>query len=281
MDEEAKRLTPKKDVLRELYLKSGNQCAFPGCHHVIIDSEGNFVGQICHIEAAEGEGERFNSKMTNEERRAFSNLMLMCYDHHIVTNNVAEYRVERLKHMKAEHEAKFTDIAGVIRGSIVDHTKMVKATYPSSLTRYCEVYGLSKDRVSPSISELIERFNQFADQLSKLPINTRELLVILVERAEEYGLSSSNQGMRVLPPEIEFVTGLKRNQLKEHLDILKQHRLASIIICEDDGIEVEYIFLFHKNKSGVSEWLDIKDFCTQTDTPLAEIIENLQFHLFD
>jgi len=277
--EEVKRLEPKMKVLRELYLKSGNQCAFPGCVRVIIDSDGNFVGQVCHIEAAEKGGERFNPKMTNEERRAFSNLMLMCYDHHVVTNNVAAYRVERLKQMKADHEAKFTDIAGVIRGSIVDHTKMVTATYPSSLTRYCEVYGLSKDRRSPSISELIERFNQFADQLSKLPISTREILVILVERADEYDLGSSSQGMRVLPSEIEFVTGLKRKQLKDHLDILKQHQFASIITCEDDGTEVEYIFLYHK--SGINEWLDIKEYCTKTGIPLAEIIENLRFHLLD
>lgn len=279
MAEEVKRLTPKKEVLRELYLKSGNQCAFPGCAHVMIDSDGNFIGQICHIEAAEVGGERFNPKMTNEGRRAFSNLMLMCYPHHTVTNNVAEYPVERLKQMKADHEAKFTDIAGVIRGSIVDHTKMVTATYPSTLTRYCEVFGLRKDRISPSISELIERFIQFADQLSKLPINTRELLVILIERAEEYDLSSSNQGMRVLPFEIESVTGLKRNQLKDHLDILKQHQFASIITCEDDGIEAEYIFLSHK--SGINEWLDVKEYCTQTDITLAEIIVNLRFHLLD
>jgi hypothetical protein len=81
--EKIKRLTPKTEVLRELYLKSGNQCAFSGCPRVMIDSDGNFVGQICHIEAAEEGGERFNHKQTNEDRRAFNNLMLMCYEHHV------------------------------------------------------------------------------------------------------------------------------------------------------------------------------------------------------
>ena len=54
----------------------------------MIDDDGTFVGQVCHIEAAEKGGERFNEKQTNEERRNFANLMLMCYDHHRVTNDV-------------------------------------------------------------------------------------------------------------------------------------------------------------------------------------------------
>lgn len=59
----------------ELYLKSGNQRAFPGGYNAMVDDNGNFIGQICHIEAAEAGGERFNPNMTNEERRSFDNLM--------------------------------------------------------------------------------------------------------------------------------------------------------------------------------------------------------------
>jgi hypothetical protein len=39
---------------------------------------GVFIGQLCHIEAAEEGGQRFNERMTNEERRAFENLLLLC-----------------------------------------------------------------------------------------------------------------------------------------------------------------------------------------------------------
>lgn len=35
-DEEVKRLAPKQEVLRELYIKSGNECAYPGCHNVLV-----------------------------------------------------------------------------------------------------------------------------------------------------------------------------------------------------------------------------------------------------
>jgi hypothetical protein len=110
----AKRKTPDKDTLRELYLKSGNRCAFPDCTRVMLNKDGVFVGQICHIEAAEEGGERFNCAMSDEERAAFPNLMLMCYEHHVITNNVDTYPVPVLQAMKAEHEAKFTDPAQAI-----------------------------------------------------------------------------------------------------------------------------------------------------------------------
>lgn len=107
----AKRKKPSPDTLRELFLKSGNQCAFPNCSDFMLNREGVFIGQICHIEAAEDGGERFNENMTDEERASFQNLMLMCYPHHQVTNDVEAYPVARLQAMKAEHEAKFTDVA--------------------------------------------------------------------------------------------------------------------------------------------------------------------------
>ena len=100
IDEDVKRLAPKQEVLRELYIKSGNQCAFPECHNVLVDEKGNFVGEVCHIEAAMPGGERFNPNMTNEERRSYDNLLLMCHHHHVVTDDVKEYTVERLKKIK-------------------------------------------------------------------------------------------------------------------------------------------------------------------------------------
>jgi hypothetical protein len=33
--------------------------------------------------------------------------MLLCYEHHRITNNVANFPVERLRKMKAEYEGKF------------------------------------------------------------------------------------------------------------------------------------------------------------------------------
>lgn len=135
MAKKSARLIPKGETLREVFLKSGNQCAFPGCSRLMMDKDGVFVGQVCHIEAAEEGGERFNDDTPPENRRAFANLMLLCYDHHQVTNNVAKYPVADLQKMKAEHEAKFTDPEAKMLQAIEDQTKAVVATPPKSLRK--------------------------------------------------------------------------------------------------------------------------------------------------
>jgi len=96
-----KRLDPTANTIKDLFLKSGNECAYPNCNNNMYD--GNYIGQICHIEDAMP-GDRYNPDKTNEQNREETNLMLMCYEHHVETNDIEKYPVIGLKEMKFEHE---------------------------------------------------------------------------------------------------------------------------------------------------------------------------------
>lgn len=101
------RLAPKTNVLRALFARSGNQCAFPGCTQPLINLKNKFIAQVCHIEAASEGGERYNPNGNDEHRRSYENLVIFCYPHHIETNDVDDYPVERLLEIKSEHEKMF------------------------------------------------------------------------------------------------------------------------------------------------------------------------------
>lgn len=101
------RLAPKIEILRALFSRSGNQCAFSGCSHPIVNSKNKFIAQVCHIEAAKEGAERYNSKSNDEYRRSYENLIIFCYRHHIETDDVSEYTVSKLIEMKNEHEQMF------------------------------------------------------------------------------------------------------------------------------------------------------------------------------
>lgn len=101
------RLPPRTEALRALFARSGNRCAFPGCTALLVNERNHFIAQVCHIESAEVGGERFNATQTDEERRSYDNLILLCYPHHVETNDVALYSAERLRLVKAEHERLF------------------------------------------------------------------------------------------------------------------------------------------------------------------------------
>ena len=98
------RLAPKIEVIRALFARSGNRCAFPGCDHPLVNQKNQFISQVCHIESAKPGGERYNPHSTDEERRGYDNLVLLCYAHHIETNDVSAFPAERMREIKAKHE---------------------------------------------------------------------------------------------------------------------------------------------------------------------------------
>ena len=94
---------------RRLDILSGNQCAAPDCTKPLIaKDEQTILSKICHIEAASPGGARFNPNMTDDERRSFDNLIILCDEcHSIIDNKINEpdYPVKLLKEWKTEHEA--------------------------------------------------------------------------------------------------------------------------------------------------------------------------------
>jgi hypothetical protein len=102
---------PSAKTYNLLYAKSSNCCAFPGCTNPITIGQ-TLVGNVCHIKAASSGGPRYDPKQTNEDRHGYENLLLMCSIHNkIVDSDEAAYTVERLKQMKADHEARSMPIS--------------------------------------------------------------------------------------------------------------------------------------------------------------------------
>lgn len=98
----------KIEDCRRLFAMTGNQCAFPDCTQQLIDQDGDYLGNVCHIEASRKSGPRFNLEMTNEERDSVNNLIVLCPTHHtIVDKKESVYKVDCLRKMKADHENKY------------------------------------------------------------------------------------------------------------------------------------------------------------------------------
>lgn len=103
MGNQARNYSPM--TLKRLFGLSGNQCAFPGCSKQLVNTTNAKDSNICHIEAANEDGERYNPSMTDLERANYPNLILLCVQHHDETNDEAIYTVEVLKEMRQNHES--------------------------------------------------------------------------------------------------------------------------------------------------------------------------------
>jgi hypothetical protein len=90
---------------------SGGVCYWPGCvEPVVREVEGQFrfMVEIAHIRAANRNGARYEELMTNDQRRDFKNLMLLCDPHHDLADDKKKedvYTVEVLTRWKAQREA--------------------------------------------------------------------------------------------------------------------------------------------------------------------------------
>lgn len=97
-------------TIKRLYALSRNNCAFPACNVELLNSEDetNF-SNICHIEDANQnlhKSDRYNPNMTDDQRRDFNNLILLCRNHHVETDNTDKYTVKVLSEMKRNHESQ-------------------------------------------------------------------------------------------------------------------------------------------------------------------------------
>ncbi len=95
---------------KKLWGRAGNRCSMSECRRELVDAqettdEDSIIGEECHIVARKQSGPRGKSKLLKAERDYYSNLILMCRNHHkIIDDMVSMYSVTKLKQIKQEHE---------------------------------------------------------------------------------------------------------------------------------------------------------------------------------
>jgi hypothetical protein len=139
------RSSIKLDTLRALFARSGNQCAFPGCAHKLVNDHNAFIAQVCHIAAANKGGERFNPDSNDEYRRSYENLILLCYAHHVETDDVGRFPVDTVRQMKCDHERTFEKSSFTVDEAVLYKLKFQMAKYWQSIDRANSLEHLYRD----------------------------------------------------------------------------------------------------------------------------------------
>jgi hypothetical protein len=110
---------PSVAVIKQLFAKSGNKCAFKSCVSPIVD-EKKVVGKICHIKAKSEGWARYDPHQTAAERHGYDNLILLCGRHHdVIDDDPDAYTVDYLHKMKLRHEESATTLSGEQVGQAV------------------------------------------------------------------------------------------------------------------------------------------------------------------
>jgi hypothetical protein len=102
-------MSPSISTLKTLFGVSDNCCSFPGCETRMTDPTWpEVMGEVCHIAANSPGGPRYDPTMTDAQRNAYENLILLCPTHHTVIDRLEPdaYTVQELQRMKANAEMR-------------------------------------------------------------------------------------------------------------------------------------------------------------------------------
>src|SRR3954454_9838313 len=108
-----REVNPLASQVNILFGKNGGRCAYPECGATLtMDSRSpgdrpRNVGKVAHITAASPDGPRYDASLTSAERRAETNLILLCGTHHDQIDYQPEFHTtEWLKAAKAYNETR-------------------------------------------------------------------------------------------------------------------------------------------------------------------------------
>ena len=266
---EVKRLNPTNKTREKLYLLSRNQCAFPDCTQKLMDDSGQLIGEICHIEAANEGGERFNPAMTNETRRHISNLVVLCRNHHAVTNNEKVYSVEKMKQIKKNHEEKKIEADEPLVPMFLKTDLFKEIAYPENLEKL-PLTELERT------DEFLQDAREIMDTIASLPLSTRSFYAHALFHSSKNDISLSFD-----PRELEERLRIKFDDIFKHAQILEKTNLLSELDNDDYPTSVKFWFVTPSSKEDYQMYFLclLKDLSKSSAKIFFDIIENSLDHL--
>jgi len=248
----------------------------------MMNADGVFIGQVCHIEGAEEGGERFNSSMTNEDRRAVSNVMLMCYEHHQVTNDVDRFTVEILRGYKRDHESRFSRPDRAILERLTDWTRLDEPTQVQNLKRLNRVVpaNLNEEELRGS-AQLV---NSLVTRLRVVPVDVRRFVGAVASRM--YLMRKTNvvrsrilEDDEILASDLKGAFRVGDAAIFQRAQELSAYSLGGI--TEMYIGEMEHPAVFLRRIEGWPFWLELAEFCEKAPETMDAFTVDLDFGRLD
>lgn len=174
---------------------SQGTCYWPGCDEPVVrfvDKKPVVNLQIAHIRAANLGGARYEVDMLDEERNAFSNLILLCHPHHVVVDKIEpeKYSVELLFRWKYERESPRRENFSGLRNLTEDKLQAMIEYAVSARDERIEQAIARLEALDVEAASLLRgavaELNEFRE---KGPILSEELVTMLDSAAYKLNLS--------------------------------------------------------------------------------------------
>ncbi|SKD01830.1 hypothetical protein SAMN05660461_2316 [Chitinophaga ginsengisegetis] len=241
----SKRKGIKVDVMRQLLVRTGNQCAFPDCTEILFTDDNVYVGNYCHINAVNELGKRYDSSLSEDYINSTENILVLCTKHHkIIDTSDQQYTVTRLKDIKREHEQKFSESAIAISDTLLQEA--IEGYYMSLLSGMDNLLQGQKN-MNNKLDILLTRVNSDTTNLSDISIKLEEIKVL-----RETGKFNSAIKILKLFKDKNWQIITDEHKYKIHLNIALCHlELAEAKLASEYLLSLETFSFEPENKWGL------------------------------
>lgn len=169
---------------------SFGRCYFPDCANRVVEMAGEtpiVTAQIAHIRAAKKGGPRYDENMTDEERRSFSNLLVLCTFHHrlIDTKPTGDnYPAELLQEWKEQHEGQLSkDLAALTEE---DLTEFLNSTLEELIAETKSELLAAIEKVEAISRESAELLRTLVNKTFSSPAIDPDTVAVLAESTQAF-----------------------------------------------------------------------------------------------
>jgi hypothetical protein len=214
--------------------------------------------------------------MSNEERRAEANLMVMCATcHKVIDTDVAKWTVQKLQALKAEHEAIYTGAIDLLRRQVGDITEGVTWASPVTLG------GVYKpgEQTAEELAVDIAVIDQLAAKLASMPMGARSVLALVIARGDT---RDRDWDVEVTIP-MALLSGLadcSEDELIEHLRVI-EHMGFGAFEEPFDGQGWQYQLVKSTGDVGWKVFCEIKRLAAGDPKVVRRAIIDLDFTVLD
>lgn len=268
--EDAERLPVTPSVVKKLFSYTGNRCANPVCKQELVDEGGTMLGKIAHIHAAMN-GARFDADMSDEQRRAFANLIVVCGICHDRIDDPAreqEFPADLLREWKERHESRFRRAEAEFVDRYRDSTDIAQPTFPVTLNALATALD---DASASGCEDQINGIAEFIGKLRRLPLPVRDFAIKLANRMRV-------RGKPWLPvDDVMQAFGISDEELVRLTRQLDDHALGDI----DEDFDERYRVRLHDRDWGGNPFVEMLEFCDATGVEIDRLLYDLDFGLYD
>lgn len=173
--------SPNAHTQRRLFAASAGYCQNPSCSNELFVDAGDkniHIAELAHVFAANDRGPRANTELSEEERGAFENLVVLCANCHTTIDKApSAFPDEMLLGWKRDHAKK---LQGLFGSAKFDNRATARAVVDPLLTEnraIFDMYGPHIDAAKNPESGAAEQWKR--KMLTRMLPNNRRLLSIL------------------------------------------------------------------------------------------------------